>query len=76
MRKQGGLGRCVLGTQSSKALRLLTLPQPNREGWLQDSPPQWADGKSQPKECPPQEDSLLDPLGAPSCFQPGLLLSV
>lgn len=74
MRRQGGLGRYVLGIQSSKTLRLSPLSQPSHEGWLQDSPPQWTDLKGQPKECPSQEGSLLDPLGAPSSFQPGLLL--
>jgi len=63
-----------LGTQSSKALRLSPLPQRSHEGWLQDSPLQRTDLKGQPKECPSQEGSILDPLGAPSCFQAGLLL--
>lgn len=63
-----------MGIQSSKTLRLSPLSQPSHEGWLQDSPPQWTDLKGQPKECPSQEGSLLDPLGAPSSFQPGLLL--
>lgn len=74
MRRQGGLGGYVLGIQSSKTLRLSPLSQPSHEGWLQDSPPQWTDLKGQPKECPSQEGSLLDPPGAPSSFQPGLLL--
>ena len=63
-----------MGTQSSKALILSPLPQPSREGWLQDSPLQRTDLKGQPKECPSQKGLLLDPLGAPSCFQAGLLL--